>query len=231
MKKNLMLCSIAFLAACTNEPSEGVGVFNNSNEVSTNQLKSVNSDYQPTIDDSIDQLFYDYVNSNLFINTTIAQNELNAKLRFNGDYDDIDTYYKLTTWVASNLDSTEFSDYDEAILEINTVLNLVGQKYEEFPEVFSYIEDAPISQVKVRVEKWLFPENTTTTTGPCEYTFGTCKDGVSDKYVTTLKELKDSEDGIEKYNGANNAENEYNKGMNKCKDDYKKSLLNGQSFK
>lgn len=51
-----MLCTIAFVVACSSDLPESVNEPTQTNEVSTNQIMSVTSEDQPTIDDDIDQL-------------------------------------------------------------------------------------------------------------------------------------------------------------------------------
>jgi len=219
MKKILMLCSIAFILSCSND-SDVKNEYLNTNESLNVQSKSGSSVETPKVEDDIDQLFYDYINSEDVINTNTIQNEFNEKLNFKGDYNQINTHEKLTNWVRSNIHLTEFSDVESAITEINYVTNLVKTEYTKFSGFYHYIENAPISDIVRRIDKWFPLDVVIGTNSNCDATLKSCTDGVSDTYAKTLKMLKD-DDSSNKHVAANNAEAAYNSGMKKCKDDHK----------
>jgi len=223
MKKILMLCTIAFVVACSSDLSESVNESTQTNEASTNQVMSVTSEDQPTIDDNIDQLFYDYVNSQEFFNAENAHNAFFSKLNYSGDYEEIRKPGKLLLWLENNITITDFANISEATGELNNLINLETIKEDTFSTLFTFIKTAPIDQVVSRFSKWIYNNNLVTTNNKkCNDTFKNCMDGVSTQYQLEIRENYASTNCSEDEKKVSNlaAKQAYQNGMNRCQDDW-----------
>lgn len=167
-------------------------------------------------------MFYNYKNSIEFFNAENAENAFFSKLNYIGDYQNIKTYSKLILWIESNIAITEFVSVDEAITELNNLINLEKIKEERFVVLFDFIKTAPIDEVVSRFDKW-FPTNTMETSGSkCDKIFKECMDGVSSQYQLEIREnyasTNCSEDEIKASNLA--AKQAYQDGMRRCQKDW-----------
>ncbi|WCM40989.1 hypothetical protein MG290_08445 [Flavobacterium sp. CBA20B-1] len=217
MKKILMFCSIAFVLSCSNDSdikNESLNVNESSNVQSRPGI--------PTIDDDIDQLFYNYINSDEFINSNVAHDEFFEKLNYSGDYSDIETKGELILWINQNISLTQFQNSEMALSELNSLLNLKRAKYNEFRELYLYIENAPVLEVTARFDKWFLNENTTNSETDCAKDYKSCKTTAHNSYTTAIKTLKLSDASPEEKDAAATvAEDKYKSDMKGCKDTYK----------
>lgn len=224
MKKILMLCIIAFVVACSSDSADPLNETTQTNEVSTKQVMSVTSENEPTIDDEIDQMFFDYVNSQEFFNAENAHNTFFSKLNYTGDYEEIRKPGKLLLWLENNITITNFANISEATGELNNLIHLETIKEDTFNTLFTFIKTAPIEQVVSRFNKWIYINNLETTfdTKDCNKDFKNCQDGVSTQYQLEIREnyasTNCSEDEIKASNLA--AKQAYQDGMNRCKDSW-----------
>ncbi|WCM40878.1 hypothetical protein MG290_07790 [Flavobacterium sp. CBA20B-1] len=223
MKKILMLCTIAFTVACSSDSAESVNELTQTNEVTTNQTMSVTSEDEPTIDDDIDQMFYDYVNSQEFFNAENAHISFFSKLNYTGNYNNIKKVSTLILWVENNLATTNFVTVSEAEAELTSLISLEKIKEDKFSALFNFIKTAPLKDVIFRFNKWIYPNNLVTTNNQkCHDILKNCMDSVSAQYQLEIRENYSatdcSEDEIKVSNLA--AKQAYQDGMNRCQDDW-----------
>src|SRR5690606_24998993 len=219
MRKILICCGIALLLSCSND-SEVKKETDNINAALNVQSKSStsNEDGEPEIEDDIDQLFYDYKNSIEFFNAENAHKTFFSKLKYTGDYENIKTHSKLILWIESNIAITEFPSVNEAITELNNLINLEKIKEERFVVLFDFIKTAPIDEVVSRFSKW-FPANIMETSGSkCDKIFKECMDGVSTQYQLEIRTNYASDCTTEEKLAANVVSKQnYQDGMSDCR--------------
>src|SRR5690606_11956759 len=185
-----MLCTIAFVIACSSDSSESVNEHTQANEITTNQVMSVTSEDQPTINDEIDQMFFDYVNSQEFFNAENAHNTFFSKLNYSGDYEEVRKPGKLLLWLENNITITNFANISDAKAELNDLVILEKIKENKFNVLFNFIKTAPIDQVVSRFNKWIYINDLPTTldTKDCHKDLKKCQDTVSAQYQLEIRE-------------------------------------------
>src|SRR5690606_9271809 len=109
MKKILLLCSIAFMFACSNETEtnstqENVNVEN----PTTTAAKPL-----PVIENATDQMFYDYVTSDIYLEIVNSLKEFQSLGNLPNNID-FETSTQILTWIESHLDLTDFQSIEDA---------------------------------------------------------------------------------------------------------------------
>src|SRR5690606_12194159 len=139
MRKILICCGIALLLSCSND-SEVKKETDNINAALNVQSKSStsNEDGEPEIDDDINQLFYDYKISIEVLNEENAHKKSDSKIKYTSDYVNIKKHSKVILWIENNIAITEFPSVNEAITELNHLINLEKIKEERFVVLFDF---------------------------------------------------------------------------------------------
>src|SRR5690606_22749697 len=120
MKKILFLaCSLAVIVACSIDNENRLN--ENTNENTTEKIAS------KTYNDSdIDDMFYEYVNSEEFIVCRTAVLEFNQKLGTLQLSNSFDTEEEFYLWINENITETNFVNMDEVYTKWNHIKLLVS---------------------------------------------------------------------------------------------------------
>lgn len=168
MKKVLLLFSTVLLFACSNENEE-----NNLENVETENASNLASRPLPPIEDEIDEIFYLHVTSEIFNEVRNLILEFKNDLNYYEDYNDIRNPISLMVWIENNIENTNFLNLEEAQYRWNHISHLKQIEIENFSTVYSYIAEAPIKEVAIRIWKWHTPI-ITTTNNKCQNNYNDC---------------------------------------------------------
>src|SRR5690606_27778889 len=148
MKKALLLCSVIFMFACSNE-NEVTTPENSTSENATTASKPT-----PTIENATDEMFFAYVNSESYI---LLQNKIsNFNLKLNLPYIiEFEDSSEMLIWVEANLDLTMFVNLEEATNKWSEIVSLQSLEPAQFPEIYDFMTTAPEELAVEMYNKWL----------------------------------------------------------------------------
>lgn len=110
-----MLCSIAFMVSCSND-SETTNTTENQN------VTTMASRPLPTVENATDEMFRQYVTSDIFIEVHNLTREFVEDMNYQGSVDDVRGTDQMLSWIAANLSTTNFSSVSEAQSRYNHIL-------------------------------------------------------------------------------------------------------------
>ncbi len=142
MKKILLLCILSLGLSCSNADSD-TQINEKNSSTTNNQAKGA-----PSIEDDIDQLFYNFVNSYEYLESKKLVLNFNNKFNVSISESDFTNAEEMISWIENNIDKTSFSSLNEAKLEWNSIVSLTEQKIVNHPQLFEFIKitDAKITK-------------------------------------------------------------------------------------
>ncbi len=209
MKKIVLLCSVVFAFACSNENE----TLRNGNSVIENSTFTERP--LPPIENEIDEMFYQYVTSDIFLEVQELMTAFNNDLNFEGSTDQIDTSAKLFLWITNNLERTNFSSIEDAENRWDHLAVRRGIEMELFPEVYQFFIDSSTEEFTEVISKWL-PNQTIPTGSGCEDNFKSCNDKASADYKANMEWALTNE-GSEKQKEINCADDKHTEDTKACK--------------
>lgn len=217
MKKILLLCSIAFMFACSDE--NGInGIDGTSNDTTNLSAKTV-SDF--------DNLFYQHINSPIYLELNSKINLFTTKMKFTGDRVSIDTKEKMFSWISANLDTTDFTSISEAVSKWEEVENIATIDFQNNIEYYT-----EVTNNKSRFSELLLLESMKnyTTNSACKDQLNGCNAGAVDEYAGAMQGAFDAYlDGSMSGNAASNAMSNaraiYMINLSLCADEYRNCIL------
>jgi len=180
MKKIIVLLSFIGLFSCSNDNE-----IRNEDTTETNITNSVKSN--SNINDDIDRMFYEYVNSTEYREFNFALSSFYDKL--NIDNREIDFEIKensIMDWVELNLHSTDFVSLDSASTEWQQVVNLKDVELKKFPQVTDFIVKNSEQKVLPYIAKWLNPYQSSTNNVDCEEQFDDCNTWADQQFFNNI---------------------------------------------
>lgn len=172
------MSSILFMFSCSND--------NNStaNEISIKNFRVLN------IENEIDEMFYEYVNSQEFIDFNNASNDFYYKLNLIDEQIEEIDFSDIISWIAINISSTRFVSIEEAENEWENLITLKGVELHKFPQVVDFVVSADNADVRFYFDKWIFePTQTTTNNEECEEEFDICNKAADDNYFGQVTQI------------------------------------------
>jgi hypothetical protein len=174
----LIVCTIAVLAACSNEESTS---FNSGGD----GVKQKNTDV-------LLNLYTKMIISQSYINEQAALNLFIVKMNFNGNLSDIqgDTEDDMLLWISNNLSTTSFTTYAEAVNAWENVVALGMVTYQEnqlfYNEIIAnpghYIDVIPVVD----------PPVTSKSCPSCKKDFLTCTNAANKAYANGTEVIFDN---------------------------------------
>ncbi|KAF2519208.1 hypothetical protein E0W68_05400 [Flavobacterium salilacus subsp. salilacus] len=114
MKKTFFAIFVLFLSiSCSNESTEQEA--NQTELTSDYQLKSGGHD--------LETLFNAMISSQDYIDLESKTQSFTQKMNYNGDIADIDNESKMMSWISTNIHTTSFVDYNEAVNEYGSIVS------------------------------------------------------------------------------------------------------------
>jgi len=179
------------------------------------------------VNDSIDEMFSVYVNSNEFVTAKNLSRLFNEKLNYTGDFELINSKSKCIEWLELNWEETNFTSLNQAVNLRTELFTANVNMYNNFPLVYDFIAEANDSIVYEKLSKWVFTDNTITNNNKkCTTDFKDCENKAKANLKTTIKTLKDSDmSNNEKESAADAATETANEQMETCGKTYKDCVL------
>jgi|SRR5690606_29586181 len=213
MKKILLLCSIAFMFACSNETEtnstqENVNVEN----PTTTAAKPL-----PVIENATDQMFYDYVTSDIYLEIVNSLKEFQSLGNLPNNID-FETSTQILTWIESHLDLTDFQSIEDARTRWQQIVELQQTERSQFSNIYEFIVSEDEAVVVGALDKWV----TQTLTDPpkvvpstnCDKNFDNCTNSANIAYYYMSLSQSNNADGMTA------AKNKQMTELDKCSDAY-----------
>lgn len=213
MKKIILLCSVAFMFACSNENGATTQKNLTLENVSTTASRPL-----PPIEDEIDEMFYNYVTSSIYLE--IKELLSNFRLDLVTDLE-FETPEDMIEWITNNIESTNFSNIEEAQYRWNHLADLAHIEKENFPSIYSYIAEDPEEQVIHKIGIWLGGAVPYAAPKTCEDKLNACTAKAASDYYHVAKYAVISDEGGMAHN---NAKSKHEEAAKKCSNDYIKCI-------
>lgn len=170
----------------------------------------------PPVENEIDEMFYEYVTSYIFIEVRTLLTDFNEDLNFEGFSDEINTSEKLFIWINNNLSTTNFSSVAEAESRWNYLAVRRGVEMSLFPQIYEFYVSASVEDFVGAVSKWFPNQNITTGNSDCEKDLKACNDKASKDYRAYMSWALEHE-GAEKEKEVNCADQQHIEDTKVCK--------------
>lgn len=179
MKKHLLLFITVFLFSCSDHEENSI-----KNTEKENISKKA-SRYLPPVETAIDTMFFEYVNSDIFIEVNNLILEFNDDLNQGEKITELNTEEELLTWISNNIHLTKFNNVEEAVNRWIHIKDRKNIEFQKFKHVYQYIVSAPQSEVAGSLNKWLVTTPNVTVKGECEDLLLNCTLSASYDYMVT----------------------------------------------
>lgn len=208
MKKILLLCSIALMFACSNE-----------NETLVNETSNVQSTTAsrplPPVEDATDEMFRDYVTSDIYLEVQGLISDFNNDLNTDIDFSSTDEMF---SWISANLSTTSFTSISEATSRWNNYRSKLLIERSTFAPVYQFIADAPEEIVITKIAIWMGQSPVTSTAKSCEEKLTACSQTAANNYYHVAKYAILDNDGNNQT--MDNARSKYERDSRLCSDSY-----------
>ncbi|WLD23155.1 membrane lipoprotein lipid attachment site-containing protein [Flavobacterium dauae] len=181
MKKIIITLGLILTLSSCNQDNNLNEVYGDSQQIENENLKTVSK--VNSIDNEIDQMFYEYINSREYINYENAIVTFYKKLNINYLNDSNFSNTEIITWISQNISTTSFTNLNSAKLEFNNLVNLKNIELSKFENVEKFFKYSDYQTVKFYYDKWLHFENTTSNDNPCVTDFEDCNDRADSRYL------------------------------------------------
>lgn len=188
MRKILLLCSVAFMFACSNDSEETTQ--------SNSQIENATTASRPIIpiENATDQMFSDYVNSDIFKEVRQLNSDFYNDLNI-GDSTISFTPTNLFSWIETNLSTTNFTSVQQARTRWNHIISRKNIEVAQFQNVYDFIINAPIGEAVYYLDKWLPDGVGNVSTSNCQTDYKSCKDKANAAYKKNLADAKNDQSG------------------------------------
>lgn len=131
-----------------------------------------------------DELFYQHINSSVYLELDSKINLYTAKMRFTENSENINTEEKMISWILANLDTTNFSSTEEAISEWKEIENISKIVFETNADFYK-----EVTHNKGRFSELLLHENMKyyTTNSTCKDNLNACNSSAVDQYSGAME--------------------------------------------
>lgn len=175
--------------------SLGLYACSNDNETNTTESSNVENTTTtasrplPPVEDATDQMFYDYITSDLYILKQEKISAFNIRLGSGTDLF-FPTRESLLSWIGSHIDLTDFQSVEDAETSWIEVEDLVAQERIEYAEVYGFIENSSIESVVHYLGKWI--GGNYTTYASCYEQYRNCTNAAGSAFKETANDIKNS---------------------------------------
>ncbi|WP_277632444.1 hypothetical protein [Avrilella dinanensis] len=208
------------LWSCSSD--ENIKASENTEETNQNIMSVTSNSNNPSIENEIDQMFYEYVNSDIYIEVRGLLYDFNDDLNYDGNIEDINTESKLFDWIENNIRTTKF----ESVSDAQNKWEHLGQKLKveisTFNLIYQYIVSTPISEVEVVIHKWLIPNSTFSDRDICRERFKACNMEAAGKFAIASLNALNLTTGLADYKKQQAALNTFINNTQTCASNYKK---------
>lgn len=174
-----------------------------------------------SVENNIDSLFYNYVNSFEYRESNRLLSIFHSKFKTAITEEDFNTTNEMLQWIGLNLDETDFTSLDEVQTEWQPISNLLAINFNKNQELFEFIKVSDPEISTYYFEKWII--NTTTGDDPCTKRLKACEL----KAMTELiHDVMSTIGGPNALNGYATAHFWYNYRMVRCADGFEECVAN-----
>lgn len=217
MKKIILLCLILFVISCSND-----------NEIKTSEspvaIKSLKTSTSlPEILNATNQMFYEYVTSDIYIEVRQLVTVFNKNLYKDDNFKEFNNEAEIFSWIDGNIRFTNFKSTKEARSNWLNIKEKLHIEINTFPSIYAFIKTAPRQTVLEYIHKWeisitLFDNNY------CQDAFNICSAGAAGKFAGDSAMAVDPKTGMADLSKQAAAVQKFVKNATICMNDYKKCL-------
>ncbi|SEI04472.1 hypothetical protein SAMN02927937_02931 [Paenimyroides aquimaris] len=176
MKKLILCFSLIFAFSCSNSDVQE-DVNNNLTETNTLQARTT-----PAVDDEIDQIFFDFVNSEEYMLSKSLMNDFSTNFLTNVTPSDFNTKEEMLSWIGNNIGQTTFNSVSEAELKWNEIHSWTVVKIANHPEYYDYLKNASLSSKIIYFKKWIV-QPIVNNNDDCERELNDCETSAMNYYI------------------------------------------------
>jgi hypothetical protein len=169
------------------------------------------------IENEIDEVFYEYFNSQEYADAYDVIDLFNNKVNNSYIIKNSKTKTELFNWIGSNLELTNFFNIEEANTLWNHKTNLQNLKFNKYPQFLDIIKRSDSELILLSYEKWEPIYYTESSNKPCWQQTDDCRAEARARFIQCVKEVKDGDGGID---AVLFEEDAYVDAQNACKDAY-----------
>ena len=215
MKKLILLCSIAFTFSCTND-----------NEIKTSETSDVITSATaarplPPISNATDQMFYDYVTSDIYTEVRQLISFFNENLYVNDSFEDFETEDEMFSWISGNIELTNFQSVSEAKSRWTNIKEKLDIEVNTFLLVYEFIRTSPRDTVLTYINKWETPM-VSLGNNYCQDAFRVCSAAAAGKFAGESAISVDPKTGMPDIGKQAAAVLKFVKNATICMNDFKK---------
>lgn len=173
MKKIVLFLSAILVVSCSNQDENEV--LNSSN------MNAAAREQKIVITNEIDQMFFDYVNSESYMKMTQLSNSYLNKLKVNPSGLNFESETQMFSWLETNIHLTSFENLTEAKVKWQEFKHVVEIDVVSNKRVRDYIKSAPLNDVVFYIGKWQF--SIVSSENECDKTFSQCVATATANYI------------------------------------------------
>jgi len=168
-----------------------------------------------SVENNIDSLFYNYVNSVEYKESNRLIHIFLNKIKVPVTADDFNTKTEMFEWIGLNLDKTDFASLEEARTECLPISNLIETTFNNNQELLEFISVSDPETVTFYAEKWML--NTPTGDDPCTVQIKACEANTLVAFLTLVISYRGSSESLDAYDDAQWA---FNRSMIVCANNF-----------
>lgn len=185
------------------------------------EIKTETKQVSKSVENNIDSLFYNYVNSFEYKESKRLLNIFHAKFRVPVSKDDFDTEIEMLQWIELNLHKTDFTSLDQAKAEWQPISNSLENSFNNNQELFQFISTSDHEISMYYFKKWV--KQTTSGGDTCSEDLDACELKVLGEFV---EQVSRSEGGNVSMKVFKSAFFFYGEGMKRCADNFEECVAN-----
>lgn len=180
MKKILFIFGVIFFLSCSGNEENSIENIEPKNSYGQASKPS------PQVENAVDAMFYEYVNSDIYIEIDGLISSFNKDLNKDGNKRTFETEEALFSWIKSNIHLTSFKSVQEANQRWTRIKERKGMELRKFNPIYQYIVSAPQKEVVQVLNKWLVPQFNTSIAGDCETSLLSCTLSANHSYMIAI---------------------------------------------
>lgn len=194
MKKIIFLSILSIL--CIRCSDNELNNLENGNQIKIETQSLVSK----SVENNIDSLFYNYVNSVEYKESNRLIHIFLNKIKVPVTADDFNTKAEMFEWIGLNLNKTDFVSLEEAQAECLPISNLIETTFINNQELFEFIGVSDPEIVTFYSEKWML--NTTTEDDHCTKQIKTCEANALAAFLHLVLSYRGSSESAAAYEDA-----------------------------
>jgi len=204
--------SILFIGCSDSE----INNHENVDEVKIETLQAARS-----VENNIDSLFYNYVNSFEYKESNRLLSIFQSKFKTSITEEDFHTTNEMLQWIGLNLNKTDFNTLEEAQIEWQPISNLLEINFNNNQELFQFIRVSDIETSVYYFEKWT--AKTTTKEDDCTERLKDCEAKARNEFIFDVVMTMGGNDALGAYADAHYM---FNLRISNCANGFERCVAN-----